>query len=270
MILFPTAKINLGLNVLYKREDEFHELDTCMFPIAVSDVLEILSSEEFMFKQTGLTVDGDQEMNLVVKAFRLMQERFNIPNVAIHLRKNIPMGAGLGGGSSDATYTILGLNEMFNIKLTNIELQELASQLGSDCAFFVENLPQLAKGRGENLTTIQLDLSQYYMKIVNPGIHIGTAEAYKDMTFSGQEIPVEQVLQLPIDQWQGLLQNSFEKEVFLNHPEIGELKSKLLDEGAVYASMSGSGSTVYGIYSSEPELSFTGDYERVFSLNYTN
>ena len=270
MILFPPAKINLGLNVLYKREDGFHELDTCMLPIAVSDVLEMLLSENFEFKQTGLTVDGDQEMNLVVRAFRLMQERFHIPNVAIHLRKNIPMGAGLGGGSSDATYTILGLNEMFNLKLTKIELREIASQLGSDCAFFVENKPQLAKGRGEILSTIQLHLLGYYMKIVNPGIHIGTAEAYNDIKFSTPETSVEQVLDLPIDQWQELLQNSFEKGVFSNHPEIGQLKSKLLEEGAIYASMSGSGSTVYGIYSSQPKLSFPKDYERVFPLDFSN
>jgi 4-diphosphocytidyl-2-C-methyl-D-erythritol kinase len=180
------------------------------------------------------------------------------------------MGAGLGGGSSDATYTILGLNEMFNLKLTKIELREIASQLGSDCAFFVENKPQLAKGRGEILSTIQLHLLGYYMKIVNPGIHIGTAEAYNDIKFSTPETSVEQVLDLPIDQWQELLQNSFEKSVFSNHREIGELKSKLLEEGAIYAGMSGSGSTVYGIYSSQPKLSFSKDYERVFSLDFSD
>lgn len=265
MILFPPAKINLGLNVLHKREDGYHEIESCMFQIPLFDSLEILPNDSFKFIQTGLTIDSEEEDNLVVKAFRLMQERFDIGNVYIHLLKSIPMGAGLGGGSADATYVILGLNKLFDLNLTNDELRRLSSELGSDCPLFVDQEPQLATGTGTELTPLNVSLSGKYLKIVNPGIHIGTAEAYGNIEFSHSE-HIGRILSEPIDGWKTKLNNSFESTAFRNHPEIEDVKKTLYSQGAVYASMTGSGSTLFGIYDEEPSLTFPSLFEKVIKL----
>jgi len=254
MILFPPAKINLGLRVLYKRPDNYHEIDSCMVPIPFYDVLEILPAEQFSFLQTGLTIAGDQESNLCVKAFRRMQADFGIPNVYLHLRKEIPMGAGLGGGSADAAYVLRGLRDLFLPELGNAVLEGMAAQLGSDCALFVGDSPRLASGRGEILRPVNLDLKGWYLKLINPGIHIGTAEAYAGIVFPEEPVAVERVLTQPIETWKELLHNDFETSVFTLYPELRTLKEELYSEGAVYASMSGSGSTMYGLFSQEPAL----------------
>ncbi len=257
MILFPPAKVNLGLNVLSKRSDGFHEIETCMLEVPLCDVLEIQRSEEFSFKSSGLTIDAKTENNLCVKAFRLLEIEHNLTPVYIHLRKNIPMGAGLGGGSSDATYVLLGLNELFDLKLSNEQLENYASQLGSDCPFFVHGKVQLARGRGEKLEPLNLDLSGKYLKLINPEIHIGTAEAYSNVKI-GEGNSIEESLRSPIQCWKMTLNNSFESHAFEVYPELAKIKDDLYKEGAVYAAMSGSGSTVFGIYEEKPELSGYG------------
>ena len=265
MILFPPAKINLGLKVLKKRSDGYHEIDTCMLAIPITDVLEIIPSEEFIFKQTGVAIDGDQESNLCVKAFRLFQNRYGIANAYVHLRKQIPMGAGLGGGSADASYVLKGLNTIFDVGLSDDQLRKMASELGSDCPFFISEAVQLGRGRGTDLTEFHLDLSGYYLKVINPEIHVGTQEAYAGITFSDDSSGVEEVLKQPISEWKNLLKNDFEPSIFKRYPLIEELKDQLYTEGAMYAAMSGSGSTLFGIFEKKPEIT-TRFYERVLAL----
>lgn len=266
MILFPPAKINLGLNVLFKREDGYHEIDTCMVSIPLFDVLEILPSDKFEFKQTGLKVDGDTSNNLIVKAYELLKSKYNLPPVFMHLQKHIPMGAGLGGGSADASYTLLGLNQLFDLKLQESELLYLAGQLGSDCPFFILDEPQIASGRGELLAAIPIELKGYYLKIVNPVLHIGTKEAYAAIQFSDSKKLVKEVLHRPIEDWKKELKNDFEFSAFGKFPQLADIKEKLYAEGAIYASMTGSGSTLYSIYFDKPTLSFPEFFERVLEL----
>lgn len=265
MILFPPAKINLGLNVLSKREDGFHEIESCLYPIPLNDVIEILPADEFQFTSSGLLVDGDADNNLCVRAFELMRSNYSIAPVHIHLLKCIPMGAGLGGGSADATYVLRGLNDMFDLNLSVEALQEMAATLGSDCPFFVNDSAQMAKGRGEVLSKLDIDLSGYYLKVINPGIHIGTAEAYASVEFSNGD-QLEEQLKQPIDAWQGTVKNSFEASIFRMYPEIKVVKEHLFAEGAIYAAMSGSGSTVFGIFKSRPTDQSQYEFVRVLEL----
>lgn len=261
MILFPPAKINLGLNVLFKREDGYHELDTCMVPIPLFDVLEIVPAVEFSFHQTGIAILGDSSENLCVKAYNLMTENFSIQPVYIHLRKEIPMGAGLGGGSSDAAYVMKGINALFNLNCSIEKMVELAALLGSDCPFFIKNEPQIAKGRGEILSICNLNLQGYFLKIVNPGIHIGTKEAYDGIELGKESTSVQNVVENSITNWKNELKNDFEVRAFKTYPILDEIKEKLYAEGAIYAAMSGSGSTLFGIYQSEPMKTFKENSE---------
>lgn len=255
MILFPPAKINLGLNVLGKRPDGYHEIDTCMYPIQWTDVLELIPQDTFDFVQTGLIVDGPMEDNLCVKAFRQMQAHFNVPNVYMHLQKNIPMGAGLGGGSSDAAYVLKGINELFDLGVGNEKLMELAAELGSDCPFFIEAKPQLGQGRGELLREVDVNLKGYFIKVIHPGIHVGTKEAYQGVRFPEDQVSLSSLLRQPISSWRHTLQNSFEATVMPKHKGIEDLKLQMYSEGAVFAAMSGSGSSVFGIYENRPIVS---------------
>lgn len=266
MILFPPAKINLGLNILGKRSDNYHALETCMLAVGITDVLEILPSDEFHFSHSGIPfIDGDGK-NLVVQAYELIKAKYKIGCVAIHLQKNIPMGAGLGGGSADATYTLLGLNELFHLKLSDVTLEDLASELGSDCAFFVYDSPQIATGRGEILENVSLDLKGKFLKIINPGVHIGTKEAYANVSFSPDDKCIKDILKLPISEWKGSLKNDFEVSAFNKYESLSIIKDKLYAEGAIYASMTGSGSTMYGLYNEHPLL-WDGDlFERIVEL----
>lgn len=270
MILFPPAKINLGLNVPFKREDGYHEIETCMYPIPFLDILEILPAESFSFQQTGIVIPGNDSDNLCVKAYNLMKERFSIPPVYIHLRKEIPMGAGMGGGSADAAYVLKGLNELFELVISEEELEQMAGTLGSDCPFFIKAEPQIAKGRGELLSSCALTLNGFYLKIVNPGIHIGTREAYAGIQFGELSKSIKEIVEGPINDWKDLLKNDFETHIFEIYPSLSTLKNQLYEEGAVYAAMSGSGSTMFGIFKNEPRLTFEstdGFVEKIVRLN---
>jgi len=251
MIFFPNGKLNLGLRVLRKREDKYHDLETIFYPIAIKDALEILPSKELKLKVTGYEVNCDFESNLCIKAYRLLKKEFpQLPPVDIHLHKSIPMGAGLGGGSSDAAFTLKLLNEKFELGLSPEQLIITALELGSDCPFFVINEPCVARGRGEELQTIDLDLSNYHIVIVNPGIHIDTGWAYSQVEVKPLKdtFNLDEVVEKPVDRWKELLKNDFEESIAASNPIITEIKNILYEKAAVYASMSGSGSTVYGLF----------------------
>lgn len=256
MISFPGCKINLGLHILFKRDDNYHEVETVMYPIPLQDILEVVPSEELTFNSSGLPIPGEVSENLCLKAYHLLKDEFALPPVHIHLHKIIPMGGGLGGGSSNGASTLKLLNELFNLQLTTPILKEKAAKLGSDCAFFIENNPQICTGRGELTESIAIDLSQYYLKIVNIGIHISTAEAYGGVSPKKPTRSLSETLGQDISMWKEHLRNDFEEGVFMNHPALEAVKQKLYKEGAAYASMTGSGSTLFGIYKVEPSKSF--------------
>jgi len=249
MIQFPNCKINLGLSILAKRAVGYHELETVFYPIAVSDALEILPADNLTLTQTGITVPGDPSQNLCLKAYHLLKKDFpDLPPVQIHLHKNIPMGAGLGGGSSDGTSALLILNQQFSLGLNDQQLINYASQLGSDCPFFVYNKTCHAAGRGEILTPIALDLSNYQFLLVHPGKHIATAWAFQQLTPNTKSESIQSIIQKPMTEWKALLINDFEAPVFKTEPTLSSIKEKLYQLGAIYASMSGSGSSLYGIF----------------------
>jgi 4-diphosphocytidyl-2-C-methyl-D-erythritol kinase len=246
MLSFPNAKINLGLHVLRKREDGFHDIETIFYPIAMHDSLEILPAEEHSLKQYGPALPRGE--NLVKKAYMLLYEKYDIPPLDVHLVKHIPTGSGLGGGSSDAAFTLMMLNEMFDLDISRAGLERHAALLGSDCAFFIRNRPAIATGRGEVLDVISLDLSGYEIRLVHPGIHIPTPEAYGMVTAVDERPSPREIIKMHISDWKDHLVNDFEKPIFKKHPKIEKLKQKMYDEGAVYAAMSGSGSSVFGIF----------------------
>ena len=252
MIIFPNCKINLGLHILRKRTDSYHDLETIFYPLPFCDVLETIERKEMsavLFSSSGLSINGDVADNLCVKAYTLLKKDFpQLPAIQMHLHKVIPAGAGLGGGSADAAYTLLLLNKQFQLNLSIERLITYALQLGSDCPFFIINKPCFASGRGEIMETVSLDLSGYKFIIVNPCIHINTAKAFEGITPSLPVKSVKEIIQQPISVWKKELTNDFEKNIFYNYPEIEAIKKKLYDAGAVYSSMSGSGSTVYGIF----------------------
>ena len=257
MDIRANCKINIGLDVLSRREDGFHNLSTVMVPVrGLYDLLTVVPSEELSFEQVGIAVDCPAEKNLCVKAFRLMQSRYGVGNVTITLDKRVPFGAGLGGGSSDATAVIVAVNELFELGLSEQTLVALAAELGSDTAFFVRNTPQLCTGRGEIMTPIELALEGLWLVVVKPEKGVSTAEAYGGVKPCQAEVPLEQLLQLPVDEWQGRVKNDFENHIFAAHPTIAQLKSKLIEAGALYASMSGSGSALFGLFASRPEIDF--------------
>ncbi|MDO9510485.1 MAG: 4-(cytidine 5'-diphospho)-2-C-methyl-D-erythritol kinase [Bacteroidales bacterium] len=270
MIVFPNAKINLGLYVTSKRPDNYHNLETVFYPIPLKDVLEVLPSEKLSFHSYGIPIPGNQDANLCIKAWRLIQNDFDITPVEIHLLKNIPMGAGLGGGSSDASFMLLLLNEMFQLSLSKIQLKEYAIKLGSDCPFFIENRPVFATGRGEIMERILLNLGNLFITMVYPEIHVSTAEAFHNLKPQTANFELQKFSELPISQWAGTIENIFEHQVFRLHPAIAEVKQELYKAGAVYAAMSGSGSAVYGLFESEeqaktPKKNFRS---QTFRLNF--
>lgn len=250
MIVYPNAKINLGLNILRKREDGFHEISSVFYPVKWKDALEIVRSSQLKFTSGGLPIPGEIESNLCLKAFNLMKEAYDIPPVHIHLHKVLPMGGGLGGGSSDAAFTLRVLNELFSLNLDKPTLLALASKLGSDCAFFIENKPQLASGRGELLSPVELNLQGYKILLVYPAVGVSTPWAYSQITPRLSEFSIIETLQGPIENWKKQLVNDFEGPIFKAHPELEEIKEALYEFGAEYAAMSGSGSTMFGIFKS--------------------
>lgn len=252
MITYPNAKINLGLNVVEKRPDGYHNLETVFYPINLQDALEVTRlsgcDESFRLHVTGANLDGSPEDNLVVKAYRLLNEKHHLVPVDIHLHKHIPTEAGLGGGSSDCAFMIKTLNKKFNLGLSSAEMESYASRLGADCPFFIQNRPVLATGTGNVFEPIALSLKGYHVVVIKPDISVSTWEAYANIRPQRPEIPLKEAIARPIAEWKDCLKNDFEKSVFVSHPEIAAIKDQLYDLGAVYAQMSGSGSAVFGIF----------------------
>lgn len=261
MICFPNAKINLGLNVIRKRQDGYHDIESCLFPIPLRDVLEIIPADKFSFRQTGLEIPDNGANNLCVQAYELLKQDHQLPQVAIHLHKVIPMGAGLGGGSADCAFSLKLMNELFSLGLTTLQLENYAAQLGSDCPFFIKNIPALATDTGTTLEPLGLDLSDYQIALVFPGVHIGTREAYSGLTPQSPAETIPKLLQADISSWQGNLLNDFQTGAERNHDVIKKALNRMIEAGAVYHSMTGSGSAVFGLFEHEPDpddFDFTG------------
>lgn len=256
MIIFPNAKINLGLNIVSKRSDGYHNLETIFYPIPIKDALEIIPSEndKDSFVEAGIKVDSLPENNLVIKALKLIRERYNIPPLEIHLLKKIPFGAGIGGGSADATFMLKLLNNTFSLNINNEEMVLLASKLGADCPFFVYNHPMFASGIGEQLEEIELSLEKYYLVLVKPDIHIPTKDAFALILPQQPQFSLKNIIKRPITEWKNLMYNDFERSIFPKYPVIADIKQELYNSGAIYASMSGSGSSLYGIFPSKTQL----------------
>ncbi len=259
MIIFPNAKINLGLHVIEKRADGFHNIETVFYPVAWEDMLEVIQDTSkqsgVTFSSSGIPIPGDSNQNLCVKAYELISKDYPMPAVKVHLHKIIPIGAGLGGGSSDAAFFIKALNELFELNLAWGELHHYAKQLGSDCSFFITNKPVLAEGKGDQLESIKISLKGFHVAIIYPNVHVNTADAYSGISPKKPEIALEElIVATPIENWKNVIVNDFEKNVFEKYPEIKIVKDKLLECGAVYAAMSGSGSAVFGIFKEKPEL----------------
>lgn len=264
MLTFPTCKINLGLHVVHKRQDGYHDIETVFYPVNWCDALEILeaknAAEPFTWSQSGIPIAGKREDNLIYKAWKLISEQKKMPPIAVHLHKNIPMGAGLGGGSADAAYFITALNTRFNLQMDDRMKAEIASQLGSDCAFFINNTPVFAEEKGDKFSPVEVDLSGYYILLVYPGLHSNTREAYEGLIPHLPVLDLRQVLRQPISTWKQQLINDFETSILKKYPDIKLLKENLYATGAVYASLSGSGSSVFGIFQDLPEISLPASY----------
>ena len=248
MIVYPNAKINLGLNVVAKRPDGYHDIETAFYPIPLQDALEVADAPTFRFRMAGTPLDCPAGDNLVIKVLQMVEQDFKLPELDIFLYKHIPSGAGLGGGSSDAAFMLMLLNERFGLGLTKDEMKARLATLGADCPFFVENRPVLATGIGDVMTPIDLSLAGWTLVLVKPDIAVSTAEAYAGVKPQKPATPIAEILKLPVEQWQGRLCNDFEESVFARHPEIAATRDLLLDLGATYAAMSGSGSAVFGLF----------------------
>ena len=280
MINFPIAKINLGLNVVSKRDDGYHNLETVFYPVPIKDALEVFPMEDGFpsdvrcdLKVTNLFIDGDEQKNLVVKAYNMIAQDYELPRVHVHLYKHIPTQAGMGGGSSNCAYMIRLLNEMFSLGMSDEKMIGYAARLGADCAFFIKAQPAYAEGIGEKLQPISIDLSGCKMLVVKPNIPVSTKEAFSLIT---PQVPKKNCLDIvrqPIETWKDELVNDFERSVFAIHPEIGRLKEMMYEQGAVYAAMSGSGSSVFGLFSDTPdEKSFVGcmDELSIFTIDMSD
>lgn len=248
MIVFPNAKINIGLHVVFKREDGYHNLETIFYPVELTDALEMAETGKSGISFSGIPVNGIPEENLVMKAYRLLKADFDLPPVQFHLHKNIPVGAGLGGGSSDASFALKMLNDYFNLSLSVDKLKEYAVQLGADCPFFIDNKPAFASGIGDILSPLEIDLSAFQIVILKPDVSVSTIQAYNNIEPAEPDYNLHELKNLPVESWRGKVKNDFEKSVFSIYPEIEKLKDKLYELGALYASMSGSGSAVFGIF----------------------
>lgn len=262
MIVFPIAKINLGLNVVERRSDGYHNLETVFYPVHIKDALELTTMDERFpsevdcdIKVTNLSVEGDEQRNLVVRAYKMLKQDFpTLPRIHTHLYKGIPTQAGMGGGSSDCAYTIIALNAMFALGLSEQQMIDYAARLGADCAFFILSHPAYAEGIGEQLQPISLDLSSYFIAVVRPDIPVSTREAFSLIKPAMPQKNCRDVVMQPIETWREDLRNDFEQCVFTLYPEIGAIKKRLYDLGAVYAAMSGSGSSVFGLFRKEIKI----------------
>jgi 4-diphosphocytidyl-2-C-methyl-D-erythritol kinase len=256
LVIFSHCKLNLGLQILSRRTDGFHNIFTCFYPVPWHDVIEMVQADEFSFTMSGLPVAGDPSSNLCVKAWQIVQSRYQLPPVQLHLHKVVPMGAGLGGGSSNAAATIQLAERKFGLSIPMNEKLDIAASLGSDCAYFLLDSPAFGSGRGEILEPCSIDLAGYKILVVHPGIHVNTAWAFRSIDHLpyGEDFDLRSALKAPVEQWRHLLFNNFEPLVFPLHFEIASIKQTLYESGAVYASMSGSGSAVFGIFNLNDSL----------------
>ena len=256
MVTFPNAKINLGLSITRKLHNGYHSIESCLYPIPWCDVLEFIPGKKISFSSSGIAIPGEDKDNLVLKAYKLLRKDFGLPELNIHLHKIIPMGAGLGGGSADAAFMLKMLNNEFQLFLDDSVLEDYAAQLGSDCPFFIKNKPAIATGTGTDLEVFDLDLSGMWMLLIKPDVHISTQEAYANVTPKPNEVDLKSLLESKdFTLWREKLVNDFEASIFPNHPALREIKEALYQNGAVYAAMSGSGSTLFGLYTKKPEIS---------------
>ncbi len=288
MVFSSNFKINLSLSLLGKRDDGYTEIETVLYPLGGSegelcDIVEVVhrganstgggenggvqggaQSGDVLFSNSGIVVDAPASSNLCVRAFELMHSRYAVPrDVNIHLHKRIPFGAGLGAGSANCVAVLKACNELFALGLGDGELEALSAELGSDTPFFVRNVPALATGRGEQLEEIAVDLSGYYVLLVKPSVGVSTAEAYALARCSEPEIHPREAIRLPIGQWRGVLRNDFEEAIFQRLPVLEMIKSEIYGAGAIYASMSGSGSTIYGIFDHRPRVKFSNHFTAI-------
>lgn len=258
MLSFPNCKINIGLHVTEKRSDGFHNIETLLVPAGWEDILEVIAGEktsgEPEIRCTGIRVSGTRDMNLCIRAYKLLANDFQMSDVRLHLHKIIPIGAGLGGGSSDAAHTLLLLNKIFKLALEDNQLEEYAKNLGSDCAFFIKNRPVYATGKGDVFEPVKLKLKNVYCVIVKPKVHVSTPLAYSWIKPVKRKTTLGELIQLPLNDWKDAIENDFEKPVFEKYPAIKNIKARLYKLGAIYASMSGSGSAVYGLFKEEKHL----------------
>lgn len=258
MITFPNAKINLGLNITEKRPDGYHNLETVFYSVPLEDALEITilndSKQKFALHQSGLEISGEPENNLVVKAYLLLDREFQLPPIDIYLYKHIPSGAGLGGGSADAAFMLKLLNEKFHLHLTDEKLEEYAAMLGADCAFFIKNKPTFAEGIGNVFSPVDLSLKGYQLVLVKPDIFVSTREAFSFIRSRHPEHSLKEIIKRPVNEWKNNMLNDFEESVFPQYPVIEDIKKELYRKGAVYAAMSGSGSSVFGLFNPEEEI----------------
>ena len=261
MLVFPNAKINLGLNIIKKRQDGYHELETCFYPVQWQEALEVVESDKTTVSVSGIEVPDDGD-NIVLKAYQLLKSAYDLPPVHIHLHKIIPIGAGLGGGSADAAFTLALLNNLFSLGLNEKELMKYAVNLGADCAFFIKNKPMLAIGIGEQLAEVEISLEGKFILLAYPGIHISTKQAYSNIMPEQPKMRIRQILaEKEISEWKYFLNNDFEATLFERYPILMEIKQQLYDSGAIYASMSGSGSCMYGIFEDNPQINFPEHYK---------
>ena len=274
MISFPIAKINLGLNVVEKRPDGYHNLQTVFYPVPIKDALEVHVMDEAFpsdydcdLKVTNITIEGDEQRNLVVRAYQLLKQDFpTLPRIHSHLWKGIPTQAGMGGGSSDCAYMLLLLNQQFHLGLTDEQLMQYAAKLGADCAFFILSRPCYAEGIGEKLQPIDLSLSGYYIAVVRPDIPVPTKEAFSRIRPHYPAQNCRETVMQPVETWRDTLINDFEESVFALHPEIGNIKQQLYDMGATYAAMSGSGSALFGLFKKQPD-SLSQEFPNMFTFS---
>jgi len=248
MMVFPNAKINIGLNVVSRRPDGFRNLESCFYPVQWQDALEVVPATEKQFTLSGIPVPGASNTNLCWLAYDLLHADFNLPPVAMHLHKNIPIGAGMGGGSADAAFALCLCNDLFQLNLSLDRLEDYARRLGSDCAFFVRNKPVFARERGDVFETINLDLSGYFCAIVYPDLHITTAEAFGLVKTEMPEVPLKNCLEQDIITWKDTVRNDFETALFPRYPVLAQIKDYMYNQGAIYASMTGSGSAIFGLF----------------------
>ena len=264
MIVFPNAKINIGINITARRSDGYHNIETVFYPLHVYDVLEALPGDELTFHSSGLDIPGRVEDNLCIKGYHLIKKDHNLPPLNIQLLKHIPIGAGLGGGSANAAFFIKLINNLFDLKLTVADMLNYARQLGADCAFFIENRPVFAFEKGDHFEDIELDLSKFHIVLVMPPAHVSTSEAYRGVKPAPVNQSLKELIRLPVVEWKNHIKNDFEDSVFKNHPVIRGVKAALYEAGAVYASMSGSGASVFGIFGKKPDLSELEKTNQVF------